>query len=551
METIIETTLFLLTRHIVCDIPLIQRGEIHMTKRAKTPQTETVELVTRVYKRTGSIGETALQTEISTTKVRKILITEGLWSSDRSIEIGELSDQGKSSSDIAEELGISRAMVQNYLPYEKGLYDEPRRSDTAIRSEKYRERNRAYAQKGQEREKQPLPLVDTIEEANTKTGKQPPFAMHLHLELRGSRLDSMDKNEAKILAKYGGVTTSISRDVIVPSSLALHQLHYLINMAFGWTNSHLHKFQLPQPLYEKLTEGKLLDIIPVFGYYLKYPSHTFYDAFWDDDYEEHKSPRTWMRSKYLKRYKYRGISDYWIDNQTELLDLVSRFPVLNVSSGWWNEPRQSKKVNIEDATLQDLLNAFVFDEGMPDVLKESLRLSEILSVNPREIELARDVALETDNTAILSYQYYRDILIKELQKKGHLRNQAEFFYALNEMERIQKETEPVDVMPITNQLLYSYDYGDGWEIDITLVEEFGNDNQPVDDETIAKVIATHKPICIAKDGLNVVDDCMHISGYTEMLQTIHEGEPEEAQEMKEWARGQGWTGRNVNPKYLI
>ncbi|MFA6784832.1 MAG: hypothetical protein WCR13_08040, partial [Sphaerochaeta sp.] len=38
----------------------------------------------------------------------------------------------------------------------------------------------------------------------------------------------------------------------------------------------------------------------------------------------------------------------------------------------------------------------------------------------------------------------------------------------------------------------------------------------------AKVIADRRPICIAKEGLNVLDDCGNVSGYIDMLRTIHE-----------------------------
>jgi hypothetical protein len=71
---------------------------MEMAKHVEAPKAETVEKVASVYKKTGSISETALQAEISTTKVRKILITEGLWSSPRSQQIRQLSDQGKSLS---------------------------------------------------------------------------------------------------------------------------------------------------------------------------------------------------------------------------------------------------------------------------------------------------------------------------------------------------------------------------------------------------------------------------------------------------------------------
>lgn len=195
------------------------------------------------------------------------------------------------------------------------------------------------------------------------------YAMQLHLELKESQLRSMSKEEAEILFKYGKVKKSISRDIIVPSSLTLHQLHYLINVAFGWTNSHLHNFQLPTPLFEKLTEGKLLDIAPIFGYYLQFPNSTFDDVFWDDDYDESKSLRTWMRSKYLKRYRYEGYSQYWIENQTEIATLVKRIPVLKVHPFHLSIEVKPREVKIEDATLQDLLGAIIFDYGTPDELK--------------------------------------------------------------------------------------------------------------------------------------------------------------------------------------
>lgn len=516
------------------------------------PKPESIERVASVYKKTESISETARQTELSTTKVRKILITEGLWSSPRSEQIRDLVDQGKTPSEIAEMLGITAVMVQNYLPYEKGLYDEPDKTDTAIRSEKYRERNRSYAQKTQGREQQKLEGLGTGEEhAPSSEKKQPLFAMHLHLELRDSRLDAMNPDEAKILAKYGAVKKSISRDVIVPSSLALHQLHYLINVAFGWTNSHLHNFQLPQPMFDTLTSGKFVEIAPVYGYYLQFPNTTFNDAFWDDDYDESKSPRTWMRSKYLKQYRYEGLSEYWIENQAEILDMAKHLPILDVDP--LSRPKQAipKKVKFEDATLQDLLTAIVFDSGMPDGLKESRRLSEILSLDPISIESAKAAALKTDTSSVSLYKQYRDIFVTEAQREDSSHNDAAYSRAFRQIESLQKETEPRTVKPITTELVYTYDFGDGWQVDITLVEEFGRDNQRVDDETAANVIATRKPVCIAKDGLNVLDDCGNVWGYIDMLHTIHEEDKEEAIQMRTWARSQGWTGRDMSPKQIL
>ncbi|MFA5467628.1 MAG: hypothetical protein WC224_01060 [Sphaerochaetaceae bacterium] len=512
-------------------------------KPAKALKAQTIERVVSVYKKTQSISETAKQTEISITKVRKILITAGLWTSARSEQIRELAEQGKSSTEIAEILNITAVMVRNYLPYEKGLYDEPDKTNTARRSAKYRERNRAYAQVSRSRRQ---PTVEGLSTTAMPSDKKTPFAMLLHLELCDSQLESMDANDAKILAKYGAVKKSISRDIIVPSSMALHQLHFLINVAFGWTNTHLHDFQLPKPLFQALTGGKFLEIAPVFGYYLAFPNTVFDDTFWDDDYDETQSPRTWMRSKYLKQYRYGGYSEYWVENQAEIQDLAMRHPILDVSPLFWKKEEKPKKVRIEDATLQDLLWGIIFDNGMPHILKESLRLSDILSQTPTDIKTAKAVALATDKSSIAVYKHYRDIIIAEGERKQAPRNRSDYMYNLRQFKKLLKAAEPQEIMPLTKELSYYYDYGDRWQVDISLVREFSRNNQVVDNEIATKVIANLKPICIAKDGLNVLDDCGNVHGYVDMLRTIHEGDQDEATEMRQWARSQGWTGRDVS-----
>ena len=65
----------------------------------------------------------------------------------------------------------------------------------------------------------------------------------LHLRLRME----LDAEEEKTLKKYGKVKKELSRDLAVPSDITLHALHFAIQQAFGWRNSHLHRFTLDQP----------------------------------------------------------------------------------------------------------------------------------------------------------------------------------------------------------------------------------------------------------------------------------------------------------------
>ena len=67
--------------------------------------------------------------------------------------------------------------------------------------------------------------------------------MVLHVEL----IENVKEADRPLCGiKYG---ESISRDILVPFNLPLHNLHYVINQAFGFTNSHLHEFTLPHSLH--------------------------------------------------------------------------------------------------------------------------------------------------------------------------------------------------------------------------------------------------------------------------------------------------------------
>ncbi|MCH5465673.1 plasmid pRiA4b ORF-3 family protein [Levilactobacillus tujiorum] len=47
----------------------------------------------------------------------------------------------------------------------------------------------------------------------------------------------------EILIKLKDVKPAVSRKLIVPATIRYDQLHVLIQLAFGWTNSHLYSFQ--------------------------------------------------------------------------------------------------------------------------------------------------------------------------------------------------------------------------------------------------------------------------------------------------------------------
>lgn len=74
--------------------------------------------------------------ELSTAKIRRILITGGCWTTERSREVAELYEKYGSISRVAAELEMSTALVTMYLPYEKVVYDLEDKSSGAKRVER-------------------------------------------------------------------------------------------------------------------------------------------------------------------------------------------------------------------------------------------------------------------------------------------------------------------------------------------------------------------------------------------------------------------------------
>lgn len=78
--------------------------------------------IVRTYLNSSSIRETAIHHNMSRQKVRKILITEGVYSTPQSIQVNELLDSDYTTQEVAEKLAVSVGTVNNLAAYRKGEY---------------------------------------------------------------------------------------------------------------------------------------------------------------------------------------------------------------------------------------------------------------------------------------------------------------------------------------------------------------------------------------------------------------------------------------------
>lgn len=100
-------------------------------------------ILSEAYDESVSFRTLAAEFDMTLLKVRKLLITAGVYSSDISDEVNELHGSGKSIAEIMEQTGLSRTSVHSYLPYKKGIYNRKELSLDAQRCRTYRERKKA------------------------------------------------------------------------------------------------------------------------------------------------------------------------------------------------------------------------------------------------------------------------------------------------------------------------------------------------------------------------------------------------------------------------
>jgi DNA invertase Pin-like site-specific DNA recombinase len=72
-----------------------------------------------LYKRLGSVHAVARETNFSEAKIKKVLSSCGVYTSERAENIKRLFGAGKSREEIAKILGVKPRTVDTYLPYRK------------------------------------------------------------------------------------------------------------------------------------------------------------------------------------------------------------------------------------------------------------------------------------------------------------------------------------------------------------------------------------------------------------------------------------------------
>lgn len=463
----------------------------------------------------GNMSAVADQFGITRAKVNKILITAGVIDSPLHKDIMELKAQGYETDDIAAALGVSSATVSINIPYEKVIYNGEEKSAGAGYVEEYRKREQVFlnsvVRKKTDREIEreiymsdpqnqamvnlmkeqglldhidvtddPIHLQPVFTEEEAKLFKVNPDVMLLHIELD----DEIPEGDRALCGVVHG--ESISRDILVHHALPLHNLHYVINQAFGFTNSHMHEYKLSNEDLQWVTAGKVENWKKLVGLVFKNPLRDEDLDFWDDDYEG-GSPKKWMRSKYtgpgyVKCYEegYRNITE-------EL--------------GNWKVTAKS---------LEELLHKF---ESNPFSVNEVLSVQNILDIDPSYPR---------------SFDEFYEVLDDSIQDAATYPDESTL-------------SQPW-VQGFAKELHYTYDYGDSWHFTITpkydaeYLVKAGRVTEKEVRDAIQRVCVLARPVILAADGYPLMDDCGGTEGYVDTLRSIEDGDKDN----KAWANSMGW-----------
>lgn len=590
--------------------------------------------IIREYENNGSIAGVAKKLHTTKVKVQRVLITEGLWSSKRTRQIEELRKQGHTVEKIAEMLGKDVKTIQTFLPYSRGQYGV-RETGDSVRSKEYRKRIHSAAESMALKESDSMGEIIMFDTGNTKTaaenGKNCHSTIHpendtkkdylsgngvvfrLKLELTdhflyGANKDlGMKPKERAEFLNLAKAKEGISREVLVPGTMNLHGMHYMIQRLFGWQNSHLHHFSISEKEFDGLTGGTVGGWTNLCGSLLHFPTDDFPDLYWDDDYKENMSVKSWFKRKYIGPYIHKAVCDTYYDTGLEVDDFLKHFPDFTADMAL---DEMNRRVIMEE-TLNSLNERLTLEElllkGAPHTEKERKKVcSEWLKnlagsreetdrlidkISRRKLE-ELDEACEglkrwRTNRSRLEQSIYRGMADDIEEQTGY--SLQEWMYDVNyfipRFERTCKilfaEYNP-RLTPLFDTLYYEYDYGDGWCVKITVLDRYdkmANAGETVAGPTdvgeaasdpaevgrtasdltkfgvtasdLAEVAARQRPMCISADGLYLVDDVGGIYGFYEMLKTLAGDDEDEKKYIKTWARGMGWNGRMNKPEKML
>ena len=268
--------------------------------------------------------------------------------------------------------------------------------------------------------------------------------------------DSDLKKYIKRFAKSS--TGNIERTFSVDGSMPLISLHYALTKAFGFLNEHLHRFELNNEDFELITMKDTATWRNYVGKLFKSPYRDDNEDFWCDDYTK-GSFNNWRKKKYKYPYPiYNGLYNNFEEWQNTLDSLIEK-----------DNNEYVVYTNKADFTL---------------VYSYEFTIERGLKVTRKDIVPFNDIPMD-----------YLGLFFE------------------NNLNNLLDTLTIEELYQRFKNIVYLYDFGDDWTVDIKIEKEN-------DIDIIEQIEDTKLPVMVSYEGYNLVEDVGGTFGYVLFLLTL-------------------------------
>ncbi len=372
-------------------------------------------------------------------------------------------------------------------------------------------------------------------------------------KLLGGRLNSkpnLSSRHLQALNDYAQGEEGIYRLILVPATLDLRALHYIIQRAFGFYNRYPHQFVLSPKLF-RLYGGIDYNIYcQLAGILYRYPISLPGDQDWDRSILDAKSDQlSYFRNHYKEGKRNAMVGETFVQVK-QAIDLDPLRP-LPAGLPWYRPWKQIGSVYelLERLSLPELLTLYPSDLALFE--KSPQAWLEIME------EKIAQVIHNWNDLPVLTRQHLLKMAKELIQKRALVQEAKEKepqdFKTILELENQAKERQywpellfsthlNPSLIPFTNRIYYRYGYDDdkrlGWCFEIELMDELiclsskqviSRFGKAIKEEYAQKAQALNQehqvyPICLQAKGANPMENARSLSKWIEFLQDFFDEE---------------------------
>ena len=179
----------------------------------------------------------------------------------------------------------------------------------------------------------------------------------------------------------GAEDTPVWREVLVPESMPLRILRYVIDQLFSLSPTPEYQFSIPEEEFIRQTDDRFTEYCRLCGARFRFPTIRDEESCGG---EEEVDPKEWLRRRYRGSYTYHGNADHLVENQQAVRNFLMVFtglresPVIDLNEYRRGEVKveKTKRAPAASLTMREVLEAELFKTN-PNQVLERLRIPNL------------------------------------------------------------------------------------------------------------------------------------------------------------------------------